>query len=398
LLKIGSLQFDRNELAGAIGDLGTFIPLVTALIIWNGLDPRGIFLSFGLLYIYTAVVFRVPIAVQPMKAIAAIMITEALQPSSLFGAGILIGIVFIMLAFSGAINLINRVTPRSVVRGIQLGLGLNLILIAFMFMQRDHINGWILSIIGVVAVLVLFKNKKFPPALALLVIGVGFSVFDGFPFEVFLNNIRFDPPTVFAPANIDFVQAGVVLAIPQIPLTIGNAILATSLLCQDYFPKRKNISIKRLTLSHGVMNLIAALLGGIPVCHGAGGLAGHHRFGARTGGALVIIGVFMLALGLFYSNAVVQILSLFPFSMLGVLLFFSGLELTLTIKDESLSKSDLFVTLFVAVLSIGVQYGYALGLFGGVLLAHLIKKVFSKKEAAYKNRDFQNTLQSTKSQ
>ena len=379
LLKIGSLQFDRNELAGAIGDLGTFIPLVTALIIWNGLDPKGIFLSFGLLYIYTALVFRVPIAVQPMKAIAAIMITQALQPSLLLGAGILIGIVFIVLAFSGAIDRINRVTPRSVVRGIQLGLGLNLILVAFRFMQRDSINGWILSIIGVVAVLVLFKNKKFPPALALLGIGVGFSIFDGFPLEVFANNIGFDSPTLFAPANIDFVQAGLMLVIPQIPLTIGNAILATSLLCQDYFPKKKNISIKRLTLSHGIMNLIAVLLGGIPICHGAGGLAGHHRFGARTGGALVIIGVFMLVLGLFYSNAVLQILSLFPFSMLGVLLFFSGLELTLTIKDESLSKSDFFVALFVAALSIAVQYGYALGLVGGIVLANLTRKISLRK-------------------
>jgi len=379
LLKISSLQFDRNELAGAIGDLGTFIPLVTALIIWNGLDPKGIFFSFGLLYIYTALVFRVPIAVQPMKAIAAIMVTEALQPSSLFGAGILIGVVFMILAFSGAVNLINRVTPRSVVRGIQLGLGFNLILIAFMFMQRDYINGWILSIVGVIAVLALFKSKKFPPALALLVIGVGLSVFDGFPFEVFANHLRFDFPIVSAPANIDFVQAGLVLVIPQIPLTIGNAILATSLLCQDYFPKRKDISIRRLTLSHGIMNLISALLGGIPVCHGAGGLASHHRFGARTGGALVIIGVFMLALGLFYSNAVVQILSLFPFAILGVLLFFSGLELTLTIRDESLSKSDLFVALFVAALSIAVQYGYALGLVGGVVLAYLIRKISSRR-------------------
>jgi MFS superfamily sulfate permease-like transporter len=375
LLKIGSLQFDRNELAGAFGDLGTFIPLVAALIIQNGLDPKGVFLSFGLLYIYTALVFRVPIAVQPMKAIAIIMITQALQPSLLIGAGILIGIAFIVLAFSRTIHLINSVTPRSVVRGVQLGLGLNLILTAFRFMQ----NGWVLSIIGVFAVLVLFKNKRLPPALVLLAIGVSFSIFNGFPLEVFANNVKFDFPKIYAPANNDFVQALLVLVVPQIPLTISNAILATSLLCQDYFPDRRDISIKRLALSHGVMNLIAVLLGGIPVCHGAGGLAGHYRFGARSGGALVIIGVFMLVLGLLYSNAIVQILSLFPFAILGVMLLFTGFELTLTIKDKFLSKSDRFVALFVATLSIIVQYGYALGFVGGIVLAHLISNMPSCK-------------------
>jgi len=385
LLKIGSLQFDRNELAGAFGDLGTFIPLVAALIIQNGLDPKGVFLSFGLLYIYTALVFRVPIAVQPMKAIATIMITQALQPFLLIGAGILIGIVFIILAFSGAIHIIDSVTPRSVVRGIQLGLGLNLILTAFRFMQKD-VNGWILSIIGVFAVLVLFKNKKLPPALVLLAMGVSFSVFNGFPLEVFANNVKIDFPTIFAPANNDFVQAWSVLVIPQIPLTISNAILATSLLCQDYFPDRKNISAKRLALSHGVMNLIAALLGGIPVCHGAGGLAGHYRFGARSGGALVIIGVFMLVLGLLYSDAIVQISSLFPFAILGVLLLFAGFDLALTIKDKFLSKSDRFVALFVAILSIIVPYGYALGFVGGIVLSYLISNIPSSERLRFEVR------------
>jgi len=221
-------------------------------------------------------------------------------------------------------------------------------------------------------------QKKLPTTPVLLVIGVSFSIFNGFPFEVFANNKKSDFPIIFTPANIDFVQAGLLLVGPQIPLTISNAILATSLLCQDYFPERKNISIKRLALSHGAMNLIAVLLGGIPVCHGAGGLAGHYRFGARSGGALVIIGVFMTVVGLLDSNALVKILSLFPFAILGVLLLFAGFELTLTIKDKFLSKSDRFVALFVATLSIIVPYGYTLGLIGGIVLAHLVSNFYRK--------------------
>mgnify|MGYP005839558445 CR=1 FL=1 len=184
------------------------------MIIRNGIDPKGVFLSFGLVCTYTALVFRVPIAVQPKKAVTAIMIIQAFQPSFLIGAGILIGIVLIILAFSGAVDLIYKVTPRSVVRGIQLGLSLNLILIAFMSMQSDGTNGWISSIIGVVAVLILSNNKKFPSCLALFGIEVGFSIFNGFPLEVSANNIRFELPTVYASANIDFTQAGLVLVVP----------------------------------------------------------------------------------------------------------------------------------------------------------------------------------------
>lgn len=379
LLKIGTLRFDRNELAGAFGDLGTFIPLVTALIIWNGLNPKGVLLSFGVLYIFVGLVFRVPIAVQPMKAIAAIMITQALQPSLLFPAGIMIGIIFIVLALSGAIDLISRVTPRSVIRGIQLGLGINLISIAFSFMQRDYPNGWILSVMGVAAVITLFKSKRFPPALVLLATGAGFSLFNGFSFKGIANNRQLDFPIISPPANINFMQAVLLLVIPQIPLTISNAILATSLLSQEYFPERK-ISARQLALSHGVMNLVAAFLGGVPVCHGAGGLAGHYRFGARSGGALLIIGVFMLVLGLFSNDGfIMQTLSLIPSAILGVLLFFTGLELAFTVKDTFSDKNDFIFALFVAALSVAFQYGYSLGLAGGIFLTYLKEKHCRRK-------------------
>jgi len=372
------LKFDRNELAGAFGDLGTFIPLVTALVIINGLDPKGIFLSFGLLYMYSGLVFGIPVPVQPMKAMASIMITEVLSPSLFFGAGLVVGVFFLILSITNGIELIHRLTPKSVVRGIQLGLGLNLILVAFKFMQKDYMIGWILSIVGVFVVSIFLKSRRFPSALLLLSIGIGFSIYNGFPLRIFAENINIAFPRSSLPTSADLVQGTLLLAIPQIPLTIGNAILATSLLSQDYFKEKNSASVRRLTFSHGFMNLVAVLLGGIPVCHGAGGLSGHYRFGARTGGAMIIIGVILAILGIFYGNAIVQALSLLPFSILGVLLFFSGLELSLTVKDVALNKGELFVALFVAGISIGVQYGYVLGLVGGVVLAHLIKNAAPK--------------------
>jgi len=368
-----SLRLDRNELAGAFGDLGTFIPLVTALIILNGLDPKSIFLTFGLLYMYSGLVFGMPLPVQPMKAMASIMITEMYSPAFLLGAGLVTGVFFLILSLTNGIAFIHRFTPKSVVRGIQLGLGLNLILVAFRFMQKEYLIGWILSLVGVIVVLVFLRSRRFPSALILLSIGVGFSVFDGFQLEVFANSISIGFPTFNLPSTVDIVQGTILLALPQIPLTIGNAILATSLLSQDYFKEKSRASVRRLTFSHGFMNLIAALLGGIPVCHGAGGLSGHYRFGARTGGAMVIIGVILVTLGVFYGNAIVQVLSLLPFSILGVLLFFSGLELAFAVRDVTLNRRELFVALFVAAVSVGIQYGYVLGLVGGVILARLIQ-------------------------
>ena len=373
-MKVLKIAFDRNELAGAFGDLGTFIPLVTAMIVINRLDPAGIFLTFGLFYILSGLFYGIPVPIQPMKAMAAIMITTNPPSSQLMGAGLVIGIFFTVLAFTNAIGLVDRVTPKSVVRGIQAGLGINLILLACNFMQRGSLLNWILSVIGVFLVLVLFTSRKVPPALVLIFLGISFSIFKGFPLDVLISGVKIALPNVSVPSMNDIVLGTVTLAIPQIPLTIGNAIIATSLLSRDFFPGRKAASVRRLSLSVGLMNLISPFVGGIPTCHGAGGMAGHYRFGARTGGALIIIGIIFAILGVFYSGVVLKILDLFPFAVLGVLLFFAGLELILTIRDVAAEKSGLFVALFVAAICVGISNGYAIGLIGGILLAYAIEK------------------------
>jgi len=373
-MKLLNMVFDRNELAGAFGDLGTFIPLVTAMIVVNRLDPVGIFLMFGLFYILSGLFYKIPVPIQPMKAMAAIMITANLPPSQLMGAGLVIGIFFTVLSFTNAIGLIDKVTSKSVVRGIQAGLGINLVLLACNFMQRGSILNWILAIIGIIVVLALFTSRRVPPALALIFLGVSFSILNGFPLDILITGIKIVLPKVSVPSMNDIVLGTVALAIPQIPLTIGNAIIATSLLSRDFFPERKTASVQRLSLSVGLMNLVSPLVGGIPTCHGAGGMAGHFRFGARTGGALIIIGVILALLGIFYSPVVLKILDLFPFAILGVLLLFAGLELILTIRDVAADKSALFVALFVAAICVGISNGYAIGLISGIPLAYAIEK------------------------
>ena len=370
-------KFNRHELAGAFGDLGTLVPLVTAMIIINKVNAKGLFLSFGLLYIYSGLFFGLPVSVQPMKFIATIMITENLSPSYLLGAGLFVGVFYIMLALTNAISLISRITPKAVIKGIQFGLGLNLLLLAMQFMLGDGLFGWILSIVGVAIVLILINGKRLPPALLLLPLGISFSmIYNNFPFGIFTTGIEIGLPQFSVPTVSDITQGALLLAIPQIPLTLSNAILATSELSRDFFGKKKQVSTRRLSISHGFMNLVSVALGGIPVCHGAGGMAGHYRFGARTGGAMIIIGTAFTLLSIFYGDAIYQILSLIPFSILGVLLLFSGIELVKTVKGIIPQKTDFLIALLVGLTTIIFRYGYygyVIALVGGILLFYIIK-------------------------
>jgi MFS superfamily sulfate permease-like transporter len=114
-----------------------------------------------------------------------------------------------------------------------------------------------------------------------------------------------------------------------------------------------------LALDHALMNLAAAPLGGVPMCRGAGGMAGHVRFGARTGGALVILGVVLLSAALFFSDSVGTLFRLFPAPVLGVILFFAGAELAASMHEEMLSRADrvvLVVTAGVALWNMGAAF------------------------------------------
>jgi len=166
----------------------------------------------------------------------------------------------------------------------------------------------------------------------------------------------------------DLLAGFVILGLPQTPLTLGNAIIGTVAENNAYFPDRK-VTAKTISIDHGIMNLISAFIGGIPMCHGAGGMAGHIRFGARTGGALVILGVMVLLIGLFLSDSVTLLLQIFPRPILGVILFFAGVELALVVKDIKLKKQNLFVLLVTAgtaMWNMGVAYLAGLMLYYGL--------------------------------
>jgi hypothetical protein len=145
----------------------------------------------------------------------------------------------------------------------------------------------------------------------------------------------------------DVVKGTLVFTLPQIPLTLGNAVIAIVGENNELFPDRP-ITEKKMAISQGIMNLVAPFFGGVPMCHGAGGMAGHVRFGAKTGGALVILGSIVVLIALFFSDSISLIFKIFPNAVLGVILFFAGAELALTVRDIGNKKADFYVMLIVA--------------------------------------------------
>ncbi len=161
------------------------------------------------------------------------------------------------------------------------------------------------------------------------------------------------------------------LVLPQIPMTIGNAVIANADLSRQYFAEQgKRVTYKSLCVSMALANLGSFLIGGIPMCHGAGGLASRYRFGARTAGSNLIIGSIFVALALFLGPYALSIIYLLPMSALGVLLIFAGAQLALTLLDMK-TRKDLFVPLLIA--SITLASNLAAGFLTGIAVAWLLK-------------------------
>lgn len=348
-MRLWGNDYNKMEFAGAFGDLGTLIPFVIGYITVNKMDPLGILVAFGLFKIFVGLYFRTPIPIQPMKAIGGMAISHpgTITPGMIWGSGIFTGIFWLLMGVTGAITWVEKVTTKPVVRGIMLGLGLSFIVEGLRMMRGEPL----LALGGAALTLLLLNSRRFPAMLALLGFGIAMALIQrpGLIEELSHISLRFRfPDLMFAKMTWKELLSGfVILGLPQAPLTLGNAVIGTVSENNSYFPDRK-VTAKTISIDHGFMNLVSAFIGGIPMCHGAGGMAGHIRFGARTGGALVILGIIVLLTGLFLSDSVSLLSQVFPRPILGVILFFAGVELALVIRDVKLKKQNLFVLLITA--------------------------------------------------
>ena len=370
------IRFDRNEIAGAFGDIGTDLPLIIGMILAAGLHSASVLVMFGAMQYLTALTYRMPMPVQPLKAVAVLVITQKVAPEVLYGGGLAIGIVMLVLAATGAITWLARVVPRPVVRGMQMGLGIQLSLLALKdYVQADGMRGYILAAISFVIIVSLLGNRRFPPALFVIGLGVVYALVFKLSAHDLAGAAGFTLPRV-RPVSLDSMIAGfTLLAIPQIPLSLGNSILATRQAVEDLFPGRE-IGVRKLSFTYAAMNLVNPFFGGVPTCHGSGGLVGHYTFGARTGGSILIYGSLFLILGLFFASGFQQVVQVFPLPVLGVLLFFEGVALILFARTEAGNKRDFSIVVATAIIANGLPYGYASALVIGTGLYYAAGSLF----------------------
>ena len=362
------IRFDRNELAGAFGDIGTDLPLVVGLILAAKLDAASALIMFGAMQVLTGLVYGMPMPVQPLKAMAALVIAQKLSGDILFGGGLAIGVVMFLLTVTGLIGWLARVVPKTVVRGIQFGLGLQLAMLAVKdYVQADGAAGYMLAAAGAVITIVLMGNRRFPAALFVIALGVAYAMFR---FDFSTVGVALRLPQVRVPVWSDILTGLLVLTIPQIPLSLGNSILATRQVAEDFFPERK-LTIPKISFTYSLMNLINPWFGGIPTCHGSGGIAGHYTFGGRTGGSVIIYGSLYLTLGLFFSGCFNQLIQVFPKPILGVMLAFEGLAMLLLVRDIASLRRDFLIATLTGLMCVGLPYGYAVGLITGTALVYL---------------------------
>lgn len=384
-------RFDRMELAGSLGDLGTLLPMAIGMILVNGLTPLGLFFSIGLYYVLSGLFFRITVPVQPMKVIGAYAIATAMTADQVLASGAILALLFLLIGLTGAMTLIGRLIPKSVVRGVQLSTGILLTAEGIKFMigtstlqtlrqsAEPYLSvqtlgpfpiGIVIGIVGGLLSLYLLENRKVPAGLLIVVVGAVIGIFLGNHegFSALRPGLNIPAILPFGiPAPVDFTFALFALVLPQVPMTLGNAVIAYADLSRDYFGKQsKRVTYRAACISIGLANILSFLVGGMPLCHGAGGLAAHYRFGARTAGSNLMIGGLFLVLAVVLGNHALAMVNLIPMAVLGVLLFFAGIQLALTIMDVR-ERKELFV--IVMMLGITLASNLAVGFITGIGVA-----------------------------
>lgn len=355
-------------MAGAFADVGVLVPIAVALIVTNGLSPTAVLLPAGLLYLAAAWVYRLPVPVQPLKAFGAIAIANGLGVDAIAAGSLLMGAIFLILGTTGLIDWAARAFPRPLIRGVQLTVGLLFLKIAYTLVTApptafvDHTLGlaWLVGLSLGCAALAL-ALRRHPIALALVAVAV-------VAIALRSHGFAWGPAPVSRP-HLDLATFGtafVVLVIPQLPLTFANSCLATADAARTYFgAAAKRVRPGRLATTLGAANLFAGAIGGMPVCHGAGGMTAHRTFGARSGAAPAIIGTTLVVLAVVFGAGLAALLTAFPLPILAGLLAVSGL-LHITLLRDLTQPGHWAIALGIGV--VGFLSNLAIALAAGLVV------------------------------
>ena len=361
---LSQARFSLAEFSGALGDLGTFLPLLVAMSQKNGLDFAAALFFAGALNIVTGLTFGIPMAIQPMKAIAAVALVAGLSEGEIRAAGMCVSAVVLLLSATGMVDKLGRFLPAAAIRGLQAGLGLTLLVKAFQMALAPGAGalGAPLALVGLGVLLLGLWLKRLPVALVLFVLGLG-VVWVGRPAGFAPPGLMGWRPHWVGLGVADFPRAFTLAALPQMPLTLLNSGGAVCALSMDLCPG-KAAPLRKVGVSVGLMNLLSAPFGAMPMCHGAGGLAAQWRFGARTGGSVMMLGGVKMLLAVVFGGTLMSLCAVFPAGLLGVMLAVSGTELLrpLLLEKSLFGKSITALTAVVCVAGGNMLVGLGAGL------------------------------------
>eukprot|EP01063_Lacrimia_lanifica_P007081 TRINITY_DN1447_c0_g3_i1.p2 TRINITY_DN1447_c0_g3~~TRINITY_DN1447_c0_g3_i1.p2 ORF type:complete len:519 (+),score=192.30 TRINITY_DN1447_c0_g3_i1:144-1559(+) len=391
------------EISGSLGDVGTLIPLLVGTAKKGSVQLAPALFFAGVANVFTGVFWDVPMCVQPMKSIAAVAISEGLSAASVSAAGVLVGALIFLLGLTNLIEVVNLIVPQNVVSGLQIGVGLKLAIAGVQNVLPLPWAGTldcktlavVVSLLGMwwlreprgvgerVAapaepvfgdngekqpawrrVLCCFDPKKeHPVGIYLFGIGMVCAVIalatsddpdaDGLPLRFFGA-----PVALWAFENAtghDWSEGVLEGALPQLPLTTLNSVISVCCLAHTLYPEKRRpaaegadpkaatdgvVSRREVSVSVGVMNMVLCPFGAMPCCHGAGGLAGQHRMGARHGASVVFLGVCKIVLAVFFGASAMTLLDALPDAVLGVMLAITGQELATTGVTMLLRRPD----------------------------------------------------------
>lgn len=352
-------KFNLRELGGAFGDWGTLIPFIIGYISIVGLNPAGIFICLGLTNIILGIKFNLPLPVQPQKTIGTIALSQRWNQSLVISTGFGTGIIWMILGLTKQLDKIVKKVPIIIVRGIQLGLGLILGWNALVLVNENLI----LALISIAIILILAKYDIIPSAIVLVILGIMIMIFTE---KLSINSFYFSVPqiSIHIPNLMDLLYGMIVAGIGQFFLTLTNVMIATIILARDLFPERSEpLNANTLSFNMGIMNIFSPFLGGIPLCHGSGGLAAQYAFGARTGGSMILEGIIEIILGVFFSNTLLQIFIEFPASIFGSMLLFTAFLLAkVSFKNINKKRFLLIFTTAIICFFVSISVGFVSGL------------------------------------
>lgn len=363
-----------TETSAAFADLGTFLPLVLALVVLAGVNPVGLLYGFGLFALATALIYRRPIPVQPMKAAAAMAVAGMIGPEVLVATGILLGITLILLSQTELAARMKYLIPRTVLHGMRAALALTLVVSAI-----NSTDASLIPTFALLALLVLMQFTGVRPLSCLIILAVGWLAFGG-RVQIEPTTVLFNLPQIALPTSAALASALETAYLPQLALTLTNALILTAVIAQDYFPKdAKPVTEKRLALSSGLANMILAPIGAIPMCHGAGGLSAHHAMGSVTGWSIAIFGGSCVLLAALFGQQVTSIIAAVPSEVILTLVVFAAWHLA---EPPRILKVKPSCKLIIAGMTlIALVSGLMTALAAGVVLEWSISRYYRRKAA-----------------